>query len=474
MAIVRPFVLSGGSGTRLWPLSRRAYPKQFLKLFGSESLLQETCRRLDDAVFQPITVLANNDHRFLVAEQAKEIGVELDSIVLEPMGRNTAPAAAVAALIASRTDPNQPCLLLPSDHVIPDHAAFARAIERGIDLALSGAIVTFGIKPDCPHTGYGYIETDNGSQPVRSVIRFIEKPERHRAEEFLSSERFYWNAGIFLFTAKALLEAFEAYAPAILDSVQRALDEAQTDLDFLRLDAVAYAQADNVSLDYAIMEKTKQIKCVPLNTAWSDVGSWSAIWDLLDKDAAGNAIQGEGNIFLHDTQNSFAYSDGQFISVVGLDNVLVVSTKDAILVANKDHAEGVKTIVEHLNSNGHRAGTFHARVHRPWGWFEGLNLGERFQVKCIMVKPGAQLSLQSHYHRSEHWVVVKGTAEVTKGNETMLLSENESTFIAIGQKHRLANPGKIPAFLIEVQSGAYLGEDDIERFDDIYGRKSAD
>ena len=474
MSTVRPFVLCGGSGTRLWPLSRKAYPKQFLKLFGNESLLQQTCQRLGDPLFGPITILCNIDHRFLVAEQAQEMGTNLDGIVLEPVGRNTAPAAAVAALMAARQNGDQLCLLLPSDHVIPDHLAFTKSIASGLDRARAGAIVTFGVAPDCPHTGYGYIETAVSVGAVRSVLRFVEKPRQDEAESFLASGRFFWNAGIFLFSAKTMLEAFEAFAPAILVSAQQALQKAHTDLDFLRLDSVAYAQADNISIDYAIMEKAQPIECVPLNTAWSDVGSWAAIWGLSEKDAQGNAQQGEGNIILHDTRDSFAYSDGQLVSLVGLDNVLVVATKDAILVADRAHAEGVKAIAEHLNSNGRSEGTFHARVHRPWGWFEGLSLGDRFQVKCIMVKPGGQLSLQSHYHRSEHWVVVKGTAQVTKGERTTLLSENESTYIAIGEKHRLSNPGKIPTFLIEVQSGAYLGEDDIERFEDIYGRRSAD
>jgi mannose-1-phosphate guanylyltransferase/mannose-6-phosphate isomerase len=338
-----------------------------------------------------------------------------------------------------------------------------------------GAIVTFGVTPDCPHTGYGYIETEaNSGEGARPVVRFVEKPNRETAETFMASGWFYWNAGIFLFSAKTLLAAFESLAPAILASAREALDKAKRDLDFLRLDPVAYAQADNISIDYAIMEKAHPIDCVPLNTAWSDVGSWATIWSLLDKDEHGNARQGDGNIILRDTRDSFAYSDGQLVSLVGLENVLVVATKDAVLVADRAHAEEVKAIAEHLNSSGRSEGTFHTRVYRPWGWFEGLSLGERFQVKCIMVKPGAQLSLQSHYHRSEHWVVVKGTAQVTKGDKTMLLSENESTYIAIGEKHRLANPGKISTYLIEVQSGAYLGEDDIERFEDVYGRRSTD
>jgi mannose-1-phosphate guanylyltransferase/mannose-6-phosphate isomerase len=458
-------------------LSRKAYPKQFLKLFGNESLLQQTFRRLRDPLFGPITVLSNNDHRFLVAEQAEDISTKLEAIVLEPVGRNTAPAAAVAALMAARESEDGLCLLLPSDHDIPDRAAFVKTIASGLDRARAGAIVTFGVTPDSPHTGYGYIETEAAadlSEAVRPVVRFVEKPDRETAEAFMASGSFYWNAGIFLFSAKTLLAAFERFAPSILATAREALDKAQSDLDFLRLNATAYAQADNISIDYAIMEKAQPVDCVPLNAAWSDVGSWAAIWSLSDKDEYGNVRQGDGNIIMRDTRDSFVHSDGQLVSLVGLENVLVVATKDAVLVADRAHAEDVKAIAEHLNSSGRIEGTFHTRVYRPWGWFEGLSLGDRFQVKCIMVKPGAQLSLQSHYHRSEHWVVVKGTAQVTKGDQTMLLSENESTYIAIGEKHRLANPGKIPTFLIEVQSGAYLGEDDIERFEDVYGRQSVD
>lgn len=458
----------------MWPLSRRAYPKQFLKLFDNDSLLQQTCQRLSDPLFGPVSILCHNDHRFLVAEQLQDIGVEPEAIVLEPVSRNTAPTAAIAALMAAKQDPDQLCIILPSDHVIPDQAAFTQSIARGVACARDGALVVFGVTPDCPHTGYGYIETEKSSAEALSVLRFTEKPDVEQAEKFMASGRFFWNAGIFLFTAKAMIAAFEAHAPEVLRCAERALEAAQSDLDFLRLDATAYGEAQSISLDYAIMEKASPIKCVPLATAWSDVGSWAAIWDLSEKDEAGNAIQGGGDVFLHNTSGSLAYTDGPFVSVVGLENVLVVATKDAILVANKDQAEGVKAVAEHLHAIGHSIGTFHTRVHRPWGWFEGLSLGDRFQVKCIMVKPGGRLSLQSHYHRSEHWVMVKGTVEVTKGSETSLLSENESTFIAIGEKHRLANPGKIPAFLIEVQSGSYLGEDDIERFEDVYGRKSGD
>lgn len=476
MSTVRPFVLCGGSGTRLWPLSRKACPKQFLKLFGNESLLQQTFKRLREPLFGPITVLSNSAQRFLVAAQAEEIATELEAIVLEPVARNTAPAAAVAALIAARESEDRLCLLLPSDQDIPDQAALARAVAAGLERARTGAIVTFGVIPDSPHTGYGYIETEgaaglNGA--TRPVVRFVEKPDRETAESFMTGGRFYWNAGMFLFTPKALLSAFERFAPAILASAREALDKAQRDLDFLRLDPTAYARAENISIDYAIMEKAHPIDCVPLDTAWSDVGSWAAIWSLFEKDDQGNVRQGDGNIILRDTRDSFAYSDGQLVSLVGLENVLVIATKDAVLVADRAHAEEVRAMAEHLNSSGRSERAFD-RVHRPWGWFEGLSFGDRFRVKCIMVKPGAQLSLQSHCHRSEHWVVVKGTAQVTKGGETMLLRENESTYIAIGEKHRLANPGKIPTFLIEVQSGAYLGEDDIERFEDAYGRQSAD
>ncbi|MGD0532145.1 MAG: mannose-1-phosphate guanylyltransferase/mannose-6-phosphate isomerase [Methyloceanibacter sp.] len=473
MREVLPFILCGGSGTRLWPLSREAYPKQFHRITGPESLFQQTCCRLTGDLFGDLSVLSNHRHRFLIAEQLEEIGVSAANIVLEPVGRNTAPAACIAALIAASSDPNALVLLAPSDHVIGDAGAFAKAVANGIDAAREGALVTFGVEPDCPHTGYGYIETDKAEGAALPVRRFVEKPSREAAEAYLNSGRFYWNAGIFLFRAGTLLGLLQIHAPDILEACRRALDEAVKDLGFLAL-GQSYTQAPAISLDYAVAEKADKLVCVPLNTPWSDVGSWSEIWNFMEKDEVGNAVQGEGKIILENSSNSLAYSDRMCVALVGVDNLVVVAMGDAVLVASKDHAEAIKTLVNNLKGNGQDIALQHNRVHRPWGWYQGLNRGERYQVKCIMVKPGGRLSLQSHHHRSEHWVVVKGTLEVTKGEETSFLTENQSTYIAIGEKHRLANPGKIPAYLIEVQSGSYLDEDDIVRFEDIYRRSSSE
>lgn len=475
MPEVWPFILCGGAGTRLWPLSREAYPKQFHRLTGSLSLFQETCLRLSGPPFGEISVLTNNQHRFLVLEQLQEIGKSAANIVLEPVGRNTAPAACIAALIGSRAGSDALVLLAPSDHAIADAKSFVEAVSIGAEPAREGALVTFGVEPDCPHTGYGYIETDKrcGANAVLAVKRFVEKPSHEVAEAYLDSGRFYWNAGIFLFKASAMLKLFERHAPEILAASRRALEEAVTDLGFRRL-GQSYAAAPAISLDYAIMEKADTIVCVPLKTPWSDVGSWSEVWNFLEKDPRGNVVRGEGKVILQDTSNSLVHTDRAYVALVGVDNLVVIAMRDAVLIASKEQAEAIKTVVERLKGNGQEIALQHDRVHRPWGWYEGLSQGERYQVKCIMVKPGGQLSLQSHHHRSEHWVIVKGTLEVTKGDVTKVLSENESTFIAIGERHRLANPGKIPAFLIEVQSGAYLGEDDIVRFEDVYNRTSED
>jgi mannose-1-phosphate guanylyltransferase / mannose-6-phosphate isomerase len=416
-------------------------------------------------------VLSNSRHRFLIAEQLAEIGAHAANIVLEPKGRNTAPAACTAALIAARTDPNAIVLLAPSDHMISDADAFGAAVKTGLGPARDGALVTFGVEPDCPHTGYGYIETGKTGGPALAVKRFVEKPTREVAEAYLDSGGFYWNAGIFLFKAETLIELLQMHAPEILAACRRALDDAVEDLDFLVLGA-AYAQAPAISLDYAVAEKAGNLACVPLEAPWSDVGSWSAVWDFMDKDASGNVVQGDGKVIVTETSNSFAYSDHACVALVGVENLVVVAMEDAVLVMSKEHAESIKAVVESLKGNGQDLALQHNRVYRPWGWYQSLNRGDRYQVKCIMVKPGGKLSLQSHHHRSEHWVVVRGTLEVTKGDDTELLSENQSTFIPIGKKHRLADPGKIPAFLIEVQSGAYLDEDDIIRFEDIYRRSS--
>jgi mannose-1-phosphate guanylyltransferase / mannose-6-phosphate isomerase len=474
MREIWPFVLCGGAGTRLWPLSRDAYPKQFHRLAGPHSLFQQTCRRLSGDLFAQISILSNRQHRFLVADQLHEIGVEAARSVLEPINRNTAPAACIAALIAHRSDTEALVLLAPSDHVIADDASFAASVQRGIDAARKGALITFGVRPDCPHTGYGYIESDSGKPDqsgVFAVRRFVEKPSKEAAASYLESGRFFWNAGIFLFDAKVMLRLFETLAPEIISACQQALDTAVEDLNFLVL-GNQYCKAQAISLDYAIVEKADNIGCVPLNTAWSDVGSWSELWNFLEKDLNGNVVQGDGQTVLSGASNNFAYSTGACVALVGVSDLVVVAMDDAVLVASKDNAEAIKNLVNDLKVNDQDLVLRHKRVYRPWGWYERLNRGDRYQVKRIMVKPGGKLSLQSHHHRSEHWVVVKGTLEVTKGVETNLLTENESTYIPIGEKHRLSNPGKIPAFLIEVQSGPYLDEDDIVRFDDIYRRGS--
>jgi mannose-1-phosphate guanylyltransferase/mannose-6-phosphate isomerase len=471
MRKVLPFILCGGAGTRLWPLSREAYPKQFHRLTGPETLFQQTCHRLSGPFFGDLFVLSNYRHRFLVADQLEEIGAPAKNIVLEPVSRNTAPAACIAALIASRADADALVLLAPSDHMIADPGAFARAVEVGVPAADAGALVTFGVEPDCPHTGYGYIETEPGEGPDRKVKRFVEKPSRKAAEQYLDAGGFYWNAGIFLFKAATMLELLKAHAPHILEACRTSLDAATEDLTFRVLNG-AYGDAPAISLDYAVAEKAPNMRCVPLKTSWSDVGSWEALWSFMAKDAAGNVVQGDGKVILENTSNTFAFSDHACVALVGVENLVVVAMEDAVLVAAKDHAEQIKLVVEYLKGDGGDLALQHNRVYRPWGWYQGLNRGERYQVKCIMVKPGGKLSLQSHHHRSEHWVVVTGTVEVTRGDEVAMLSENESTYIPIGKKHRLANPGKIPAFLIEVQSGAYLDEDDIVRFDDIYQRSA--
>jgi len=473
---IYPFILSGGSGTRLWPLSRKSYPKQFLNLTGERSLLQQTVQRLSGPDFHAPSVLANNDHRFIIAEQLQQIGVAPKAIILEPVGRNTAPAALVAALQAEKTDENAVVLLLPSDHVIGDGDRFRKTIVSALEDAKDGHIVTFGVSPNAPETGYGYIETkadrsgdgDNGAAS-RDVARFVEKPDRATAEKYLASGNFLWNAGVFMYRAKDMIAAFEKHAPTLLKPCREALDKAKADLDFLRLDKAAYEQCENISLDYAVMEKAEGVRCAPLASDWNDLGAWSAIWEVMDKDDKGNVETGD--VALHEASNCFAHStDGACLAVIGLDNVMAIATRDAVLVADRDHAQDVKVIVDQLKAEGRVEAVEHKRVYRPWGWYEQLSDGDRFQVKALMVKPGAQLSDQSHFHRAEHWIVVRGTAEISINENTQLLTENQSAYIPIGARHRLGNPGKLPALLIEVQSGPYLGEDDIVRYNDDFGR----
>ena len=470
MSQVLPFILCGGAGTRLWPLSREDLPKQFHRLTGHETLFQQTCHRLSGPLFGELGVLSNHRYRFLIADQLAEIGATVNNLVLEPVSRNTAPSACIAALVASRTNADGLVLLAPSDHMILDAAAFTQALESGFAAAEGGALVTFGIAPDCPHTGYGYIETEEGEGPAFKVMRFVEKPSLDAAEEYLDSGKFFWNAGIFLFKPSIMLALLRTHAPDILKTCQQSLLEASEDLGF-RVLGSSYGSAPAISLDYAIAEKTTNMVCLPLKTAWSDVGSWSAVWNFMDKDARGNVAMGEGQIILEETHNSLAYSDHACVALVGVEDVVVVAMQDAVLVASKAHIESLQRVVDYLKESRDGLAMRHSRVHRPWGWYECLNRADRYQVKCIMVKPGGRLSLQSHHYRSEHWVVVTGTVEVTRGEELEILSESQSTYIPIGMKHRLANPGKVPAFLIEVQSGTYLDEDDIVRHDDVYGRK---
>ncbi len=470
VSTIHPFILSGGSGTRLWPLSRGSYPKQFQPLAGSEaSLLQQSCLRVNASVFAHCSVLCNNEHRFLVAEQLQQAGIEDATIVLEPVGRNTAPAALISALMVADRDPEALVLLMPSDHVIADTKGFQSSVKKGVDAATGGRIVTFGVKPDKPETGYGYIEVGDVHNSVHAVSRFIEKPPKAKAEAYLQAGNFLWNAGIFLYSARVMIAAFEAFAPETLRHCRAALELAKADLDFLRLDKAAYAQCENLSIDYAIIEKVDAVACVPLESDWSDLGSWHALWEIGTKDADGNVAQGD--VLLHDTHNSYIQGpDGVCMSLVGMEGIIAVATHDAILLAPKDRAQDVKHIVDKLKQAGRAEAELHKRVHRPWGWYEQRGQGARFQVKYLMVKPGAKLSLQSHHHRAEHWVVVSGTAEVTVDDKTFLMTENESTYIPLGATHRLANPGKLPALLIEIQSGAYLGEDDIVRYEDDFNR----
>ena len=470
MSNIFPFVLSGGAGVRLWPLSRRDYPKQFLSLAGKQSLLQQSCQRLDDPVFAAPSILCNNEHRFLVAEQLLQLDLPWSQIIPEPVSRNTAPAALIATLLASKKDKEALVLLMPSDHTICDKAVFHKAIKKGIKAATKGHIVTFGIKPNSPHTGYGYIETINGTSDALEVSRFVEKPSKSKAEEYLQSDNFFWNAGIFLFSAKTMINTFKSHSPSIWEQCQLALENAEHDLGFLRLDQSAYEQCDNISLDYAIMQKATNIKCVPFETDWSDIGDWASLWDIGVKDENHNVTHGD--VMLFDTKNSYIHTtDNTSLSVIGLDDVIAVSTGDAVLLAAKDRVQDVKIIVEKLKQNDRKEADHHIRVYRPWGWFEQATKGHRFQVKCLNIKPGAYLSLQSHQHRAEHWVVVSGTVEVTKGDKTFLMTENESTYIPNNEIHRLGNPGNQPAQLIEVQTGAYIGEDDIIRYEDDFDRK---
>ena len=466
-----PLILSGGSGTRLWPVSRKNLPKQFLALAGKGTLFQQTIARTHQlpGVATPI-VVASEDHRFLAADQLLEAGVEDATIVLEPLARNTAPAIALGALQALHRDADAMLLVLPADHLIGDTTAFVEAVKQALPLAEQDWLVTFGVRPDRPETGFGYIRRaeavdDHGYR----VEQFVEKPDPATAESYLADGNYDWNSGMFLFKASRYLEELAVHAPGMLAAVREAHAKASADLDFVRIDHDAFALVPDDSIDYAVMEKTCHAAVIPVSCAWSDIGSWSALWLTGDKDAQGNLR--EGDTLSIDTRNSLLRSHSRhLLATVGVDDLIVVTTPDATLVAHRDAAQDVKKIVEQLKAAGRSEHSLHRVVHRPWGSYDSLEAGERFQVKRIMVKAGASLSLQKHHHRAEHWIVVSGTAEVTCDDKVFLLGENQSTYIPLGSKHRLRNPGKVPLELIEVQSGSYLGEDDIVRYDDVYGR----
>lgn len=468
---IYPVILCGGAGTRLWPMSRRALPKQFLTLVSERSMLQDTCLRLAGLECAAPIVVGNSEHRFLVAEQLREIGVTPSALMLEPVGRNTAPAAAAAGIWALARDPGAILLVMPSDHLIREVHRFHDAVRGAARLAERGLLVTFGVTPDAPETGYGYVEQGppvEGASGAFHVARFVEKPDRARAEAFLAQGGFLWNSGMFAFSAARLIEELGRHRADILAAARTAVNAARQDLDFLRLDEAAFGASPADSIDYAVMEKTDAAAVVPVDIGWSDVGSWSTLWETAAKDARGNAVRGD--VHLADSDGSYVRAESRLVSVLGVRDLIVIETDDAVLVAAREAAQRVKDIVGHLDGARRTEHVAHTRVYRPWGYYERIDAGERFQVKRIMVKPGQALSLQMHHHRAEHWVVVSGTARVTRGDEIVLLAENESTYIPIGTRHRLENPGKVPLFLIEVQSGGYLGEDDIVRFEDLYRR----
>jgi len=467
-----PVILSGGSGTRLWPMSRTLYPKQLLRLTGEDSLLQQTVRRVGDrGRFAPPLLVANEEHRFIVAEQLRAIKALSPILLLEPIGRNTAPAACVAALILAERDPDALMLLLPSDHIIADEAAFAAAIDRAAAAARAGALAMFGITPERPETGYGYIRRGapvDGIAGVFRVAEFVEKPSAELAQRFVASGEYFWNGGMFLFPAAFFLDELERMRPDIVEACRRALHAARRDDDFIRLDREAFEDCPADSIDYAVMEHTSRAAVVPVRMGWSDVGSWDALWEISGKDAAGNAIL--GNVVAEDTRNCYLRSETGLVAAIGIEDLVVVATADAVMLAPRDRTQEVRRLVSRLAAAGRDEVDALPTVHRPWGTYRSLHNGDRVQVKHITVKPGGKLSLQMHHHRAEHWIVVQGTARIRRGDEEMMLTEDQSTYIPLGTLHRLENPGKIPLHLIEVQSGSYLGEDDIVRFEDSYGR----
>ncbi|WP_353570250.1 mannose-1-phosphate guanylyltransferase/mannose-6-phosphate isomerase [Candidatus Albibeggiatoa sp. nov. BB20] len=470
--MLTPVILSGGIGSRLWPLSREYYPKQLLALVGDNTLLQDTSLRLNGLpqLDKPI-VVCNEVHRFLVAEQLREINQSAQRIILEPVGRNTAPAVAIAAFQALIYDKEATLLVLPADHVIKNADVFRDAVSAGYLLAQEGDLVTFGIVPSHPETGYGYIKTEDVLIPdteAFKVAQFVEKPDLATAEYYVQSGDYYWNSGMFMFKAERYLQELKKFNPDMYGACHQAVENAIEDIDFLRLDKAAFKLSPSDSIDYAVMEKTQDAIVIPLDAGWNDVGSWSSLWEISDQDMDGNVYHGD--VLTENVKNCYLRSEYRLIAAIGLEDHVVVETADAVMIAHKDQVQDIKKIVTKLKQQNREEVNLHRRVHRPWGTYENIDVESRFQVKRIMVNPGACMSLQMHYHRSEHWIVVKGTAKVTCGEETFIVTENQSTYIPLGTKHRLENPGKVPLEIIEVQSGGYLGEDDIVRFDDNYGR----
>jgi len=475
---LQPVIIAGGSGTRLWPLSRAAYPKQFLALHGKHSLFQQAAQRLQalataDIQVGGLCVVGNEDHRFLVLDQLAGLRLPMATVLLEPTGRNTAPAMTLAALKATQQGADPVLVVTPADQSIGDEAAFTAELQRAVRAAADGAFVILGVTPDRPETGYGYIRCERSPKGEMKVARFVEKPDAATAQRYLDEGGYYWNSGMFVVRASLWLQALGQFRPDILAATQAAWDGRSVDASFVRPDKALFAAIPAESVDYAVMEKCPaavefDIRMVPLAAAWSDLGAWDAVWQVSPRDEAGNATQGDA--LLSDCQDTLVHATSRLVGVIGLQDVVVVETPDAVLVADRSRSQDVKAIVGELQRAERSEHTLHRQVHRPWGWYDSIDSGPRFQVKRIMVKPGASLSLQKHHHRAEHWIVVSGTAEVTNGDQVILLGENQSTYIPLGQVHRLANPGKVPLEIIEVQSGSYLGEDDIVRFEDHYGR----
>ncbi len=476
---ILPVIMAGGSGTRLWPLSRAGFPKQFLVLSGDNSLFQQAAQRLaalaaPDIAVAPLLVVGNAEHRFLTLEQLRELHQEPSAVLLEPVGRNTAPALTLAALQATQDGADPVLVVTPADQTVADGPAFTAALQAAARKAAAGAIVILGITPDKPETGYGYIRSEASADGMAQVAQFVEKPDLATAQKYLAAGGYTWNSGMFVLRASVWLKALGQFRPDVLAATRKSWDARQTDGRFVRPGKAEFEQVPSESVDYAVMERCPgsafDIRMVPLDAGWNDLGAWDAVWAAGAKDEAGNASTGD--VLLHDTTNTLVHAASRLVSTVGVSDLIVVETADAVLVADRARSQDVKHIVNRLQADGRGEQTLHRKVHRPWGWYDSIDMGPRFQVKRIMVKPGASLSLQMHHHRAEHWIVVSGTAEITNGDKTLLLSENQSTYIPLGQTHRLANPGKVDLEIVEVQSGSYLGEDDIVRFEDTYGRTS--